>query len=248
MDDLAIGRMLRIVRVKRGLRQEDVAEAAAVSQSTVSRLELGRLEGIQLGTLRRVAAVVGVRVTVEMRGPGAELDRLLGAHHSAMHEEVARLFERLPDWVALPEVTFALRGERGAIDVLAWHAGSRCLLVIELKTELVDVQETVGTLDRKVRLATEIAREQGWDPLSVSTWLLIAEAPANRRAVGRHAAMLRSRLAADGHAMTRWLHRPSGSIRALSFLSSTHAAGTGQRLAPVRRVRRARTGAVAGRR
>lgn len=248
MDDLAIGRMLRIVRVRRGLRQEDVAEACGVSQSTVSRLELGRLEGVQLGTLRRVAGVLGVRVTVELRGPGAELDRLLGAHHSAMHEEVARLFERLPDWVALPEVTFAIFAERGAIDVLAWHAATRSLLVIELKTELVDLQETVGTLDRKVRLATRIAHEQGWDPVSVSTWLLIAEAPANRRAVDAHRAMLRSRLPADGHAMTRWLRRPSGSIRALSFLSSMHPAGARQRLAPVRRVRRPRTGAVAVRR
>ena len=52
-------------------------------------------------------------------------------------------------------------------NLMAWHFGwhepTRSLLVIELKTELVDLQETVGTLDRKVRLATQIAHEQGWD-------------------------------------------------------------------------------------
>ncbi len=51
-----------------------------------------------------------------------------------------------------------------SIDILAWHAASRSLLVIELKTELVDVQETVGTLDRKRRLAAQVAAERGWKP------------------------------------------------------------------------------------
>lgn len=232
--------MLRAVRVKRGLRQSDLAEAAGVSQSTVSRLELGSVATIQVGTLRAVAQALGVRVTVELRGPGAELDRLVGAGHSAMHEELARVFAGLPDWVTLPEVTFAIFGERGAIDVLAWHAPTRSLLVIELKTQLVDMQETVGTLDRKVRLATQIAREQGWDPLTVSSWLLIAESPTNRRAVRRHDTMLRQRFTVDGHAMAGWLRRPAGRVHALSFLSSTHVTGTGRRLAPVSRVRRPR--------
>ena len=61
-----------------------------------------------------------------------------------MHEELARLFAGLPDWVAVPEVTFSIYGERGAIDILAWHEPTRSLLVIELKTELVDIQETSG--------------------------------------------------------------------------------------------------------
>lgn len=240
MDDLAIGRTLRATRVKRGWRQADLAEAARVSQSTISRLELGRLSGIPVGTMRSVASELGVRVTVELRGSGAELDRLLGAHHSAMHEELAWLFDSLPPWVSLPEVTFAIWGERGAIDVLAWHAETRSLLVIELKTELVDMQETIGTLDRKVRLATQVARERGWDPLTVSSWLVIAESRTNRRAVARHAGMLGSRFTSDGHAVSRWLRHPSERIHALSFLSPTHGTGPRQRLAPVSRVRRPR--------
>src|SRR5215218_4954031 len=156
MDDLAVGRLLRLVRVRRGWRQTDVARAAGVSRQTVSRLELGQLDEVALGMLRRVFAAVDVRVTIAPRGVGAELPRLADAHHSAMHEDAARLFATLGDWVAVPEVTFSEFGERGSIDILAWHAPSRSLLVIELKTELVDLQDTVGTvgtLDRKVRLA-----------------------------------------------------------------------------------------------
>ncbi|HEY3334391.1 MAG TPA: helix-turn-helix domain-containing protein [Candidatus Limnocylindrales bacterium] len=232
--------MIRAVRVRRGLRQADLAHAAGVSQSTVSRIERGRLTALPIGTLRAVTEALDVRATIRLHGSGAELDRLLGAGHSAMHEELARLFAGLPDWVSLPEVTFAVFGERGAIDVLAWHEPTRSLLVIELKTELVDVQETVGSLDRKVRLGMRIARERGWDPLTVSSWLLIAESPTNRRAVARHAGMLSQRFALDGRAMSGWLRRPAGRVHALSFLSSSHRVGAGRRFAPVSRVRRAR--------
>jgi transcriptional regulator with XRE-family HTH domain len=240
MDDLAVGRLLRTVRVRRGWRQEDLARAAGVSRQTVSRVELGRLDGVPLGSLRRVFTAVDVRVSIAPRGVGAELPRLADAHHAAMHEDMARLFVAFDEWVAVPEVTFSVYGERGSIDILAWHERSRSLLVIELKTELADLQETVSTLDRKVRLATKIARERGWEPASVSTWLVIADGRHNRRSVDRHVAFLRSRFPADGHAVMRWLRRPVSRVEALSFLSSARSTSTGQRLAPLRRVRRSR--------
>ena len=186
-----------------------MAQAAGVSRQTVSRLELGQLDEVALGMLRRVFAAVDVRVTIAPRGVGADLPRLADAHHSAMHEDAARLFATLGDWVAVPEVTFSEFGERGSIDILAWHAPSRSLLVIELKTELVDLQDTVGTLDRKVRLAAKIARDRGWEPASVSSWLVVAEGRSNRRSVARHEAFLRSRFPRDGHALLGWLDRKS---------------------------------------
>lgn len=238
MDDLAIGRAIRAVRIKRGWRQQDLAIASGVSQSTVSRIECGHLDEIPLATLRRVGQALGIRVTLGASWRGAELDRLVGGRHSAMHEEMARLFETLPEWTAIPEVTFSLFGERGAIDILAWHAASRTLLVIELKTELVDVQETVGTLDRKVRLAAEVARARGWKPVTVGSWLVLADSPTNRRRVQAHKAMLRAALPADGRTVPGWLRTPAGPISALSFLSSTRGMGSSRGLAPVRRVRR----------
>lgn len=36
----------------------------------------------------------------------------------------------------MPEVSFSIYGQRGVIDILAWHAATRSLLVIELKTEM----------------------------------------------------------------------------------------------------------------
>jgi hypothetical protein len=63
----------------------------------------------------------------------------------------------------VPEVSFSIFGERGVIDVLAWHAATRTILVIELKTVIADVNELIGNVDRKRRLAPRVAAERGWD-------------------------------------------------------------------------------------
>ena len=46
--------------------------------------------------------------------------------------------ERSGERIIAPEVSFAIRGERGVIDILAWHAKPGHSLVIELKTDIVD--------------------------------------------------------------------------------------------------------------
>jgi transcriptional regulator with XRE-family HTH domain len=246
MDSTRLGRSFRAVRIRRRWRQLDLAEAAGVSQTTISRIERGALQGVPLGTLLRLATALGMRISVEAWWDGAELDRLVGSRHSAMHEELARVFATLPDWTVAPEVTFAIYGERGAIDILAWHAPTRTLLVIELKTELVDIQDTVGTLDRKVRLAARIAAERGWHPDVVASWLVVAEGATNRRRVSEHRAMLRAAYPADGRTIQGWLGAPRGGIAALSFLSSSRGANATRGLAQVHRVRRPQAASPAG--
>ena len=235
MDDKALGRALRALRVRKRLRQKDVAEIAQTSQQTVSRMESGLLDGATIGALRAVAEAVGARVALDVRWQGADLDRLLGARHSAMHEFLATMFTGLPAWVAQPEVSFAVFGERGVIDILAWHAPTRSLLVIEIKTELADMQATLGTLDRKVRLAAGIARERGWNPATVSAWLVIAESSTNRARVDAHRTFLRAALPADGSSLRAWLREPIGTIKALSFLA---APSSRRSFAQTHRVRR----------
>jgi hypothetical protein len=141
---------------------------------------------------------------------GSDLDRLVSSRHSALQERLARYLALVPGWTSVPEVSFSIRGERGVIDILAWNPAVRTLLVIEVKTEVVDVPEMLGTLDRKRRLGAYIARERGWDPLIVGVWLVIAETSRNRRHVSSHQNMLRSALPADAWGMRRWLRSPSG--------------------------------------
>jgi hypothetical protein len=188
--------------------------------------------------IRRVAGALDARFDTVVRWQGGDLGRLISARHAAMHDAMARIFADRHEWVAEPEVSFSIFGERGIIDILAWHPGRRILLVIELKTEFVDVNEMMGSVDRKQRLAWRIARERGWDPVAVGTWVVLPDNRTNRRALAAHEAVLRAKFPADGRLVRRWLRDPSGRVDALSFLPSVRLVGVRRDLAPIRRVNR----------
>lgn len=140
MDDVRVGNTLRVIRVRKRLRQSDVARRAGVRRETVGRLEHGAIDRYPLGTLRAVARALGAHVDVRLRWQGADLDRVVNAARADLHESVVRHLAGRDGWTWRPEVSFSIYGERGVIDILAWHAATRSLLIIELKTELVDSQ------------------------------------------------------------------------------------------------------------
>jgi transcriptional regulator with XRE-family HTH domain len=238
MDDFRLGTVIRLVRQARGWRQRDLSDRSGVSQSAVSRIERGQVGTQSIDIVRAVAAALDIRVELMPRWRGGDLDRLLSRGHSALHESVARTFrDELPAWILAPEVSFAIFGERGVIDILAWHPGRRALLVIELKTDLVDMNELLGTLDRKRRLAAKVAAARGWDPVTVSAWLIVSESRTGRRRVAEHETMLRSALPDDRRTIQRWLRDPVGRVAALSFWTDMRGE-TGRRARrPIRRVR-----------
>ena len=61
MDSIRLGRGIRALRHRRGWRQEDLAAAAGVSQSEVSRIELGQLEAVPVLRARRGRPCTGCR-------------------------------------------------------------------------------------------------------------------------------------------------------------------------------------------
>jgi transcriptional regulator with XRE-family HTH domain len=238
MDDQQVGIALRSIRVRKRWRQADLATRAGVSRSTIGRIERGRLETVPLGTIRRVAAAPDARFDTVVRWQGGDLGRVISARHAAMHEVIARLFADHRDWVAEPEVSFSIYGERGIIDILAWHPTRRILLVIELKTEFVDINEMMGSVDRKRRLAWKIASERGWDPVAVATWVVLPDNRTNRRALAAHEAVLRAKFPVDGRKVRSWLRDPNGSLDALSLLPSVASVNARRDLTPIRRVNR----------
>jgi transcriptional regulator with XRE-family HTH domain len=242
MSDVRIGTRFRAVRRRLGLRQVDVARRARVSPSLVSRIERGQLGALTLDRARRVADVLEIRLELVATWRGGELERLVNARHAALHDVAHALFEALTGWETTAEVSFAVFGERGVIDILAWHAPTRTLVIVELKTELVDPQELVGTMDRRRRLAHRIVEERGWRPERVATWVILADTRTNRRHVARHRRLLRGAFPADGHGMRAWLRNPSRPIDALSFLPYPKEALVSQDARGPRRVRRRRIG------
>ena len=156
-----------------------------------------------------------------------------------MHEAIARALDDLPEWAHAPEVAFSSYGERGVIDILAFHARSQSLLVIELKTEVANVEDLLAVMSRRTRLAKTIASGLEWDASTVSAWVVIAESDASRRWVARFRATLRSASPSDGRAIRAWLRRPGRPISALSFWANDVRSSATQRVSPKRRVRRA---------
>jgi transcriptional regulator with XRE-family HTH domain len=245
VDDQRIGTIVRAVRIKRRWRQIDLARKAGASSSTISRIERGHFDRLSTRTLRAVAAALDIRLELVARWRAGDLDRLLNARHSQLHELVAESFRsRYLAWTLAPEVSFSIYGERGVIDLLAWNAATRSLLVIELKTDIADVNELMGTFDRKVRLAWSIGADRGWDALDVSGWVIVAPGRTNRERIAAHGAVLRAAFPMDGRGIDAWLRRPAGRCSVLSMWRNTHAGTATVSLAPIRRVRTKRTAAA----
>ncbi len=237
MSDQRVGAAFRAVRVRRRWRQLDVATAAGVSRGLVSLIERGHAGRLGIDSLRAVGAVLDIRVDLITRWRGGELDRVLNASHALLADEVTRWLVGL-GWEVVPEASFSVFGERGWIDLLAWHAASRSLLVIELKTTLADINELIGVMDRKVRLAPRMARDRGWVPAAVAALLVIGESPTNRRRVAAHRALLSRAFPSDGRAARRWLRNPSGKFAAITFFSKANGSSAKSRVAAIQRVRR----------
>ena len=241
MYEARLGAAIRLLRQRRRLTQAELGARAGVSDSTISRIERGHVRSLTVATIQEVAGALDIRVDLVPRWRSGDLDRLLNRRHSTLHELVARWFgDVVPAWVLAPEVSYSIYGERGVIDILAWHPELRALLIIELKTDIVDVNDLVGAADRRRRLARSIAAERGWDPATVSVWVLVAPSRTNRRRVAAHEAMLRAAFPMDGRGVRAWLRNPAGAVAALSFWPDSRAGKVRPDITPARRVRRPR--------
>ena len=240
MDDIALGRLLRSIRIRLRLRQVDVADRAGLSQQLVSLLELGALEHVSVPALRRVARAMGAEVVIGVRWRGAEVDRLRDEDHARIVAAIVRLLA-LDGWLTATEVTYSEWGERGSIDVLAFHPATRTLLVIEVKTEIVSVEETIRRLDQKTRLAPKIAAERfGWSAVAAGRLLAVMDTRTARRRVQRHGPVFGRSFPVRGWAARAWLRSPIGGPGLLLFLTPTSGDGARRGPATVRRVARSR--------
>jgi hypothetical protein len=179
----------------------------------VSRIERDLLTGVTVDAIERVVGAVGARLRLEVDWHGERLDRLLDERHARLQEEIAALLAAA-GWLIRTEVSFNHYGDRGRYDLIAFHPAARLMLVIEVKTVIGDVQETVGRLDVKVRVAPIVAAEFGWQPRTVVPLLVIAEGGAQRRTVADHAALF-GQFSIRGHAALGWLRQPTDPVSGL---------------------------------
>jgi len=235
-----MGRKIRAIRHRRRWRQQDLADRAGTSQDMVSRLERGRVAAMAVGSVREIAQALDAEVVLVVRWRGGELDRLMDEAHATLVGRAVEMLQSL-GWETRSEVSFSVYGERGSIDVLAWHAPTRTLLVVEVKSELISVEETLRVHDAKLRLAPRIAAERfGWHATATARLLVLPDLSTARRRVARHRAVLAGAYPLRGHVIRAWLLAPTPVNRpttggGLLFLSPTQ--GTRGRNGPVTRKR-----------
>ena len=224
---MRFGGDVRLLRTRRGWTQAQLASAARVSRWVVSEIEVGRSDRITAERLIRVVAALGGYLSIRIQYQGEGLDRLRDRRHAAL---VDRMVERLraDGWEVATEVSFNLFGERGSIDVLAFEPTTGALLVIEVKTVVPDVGGMLATLDRKVRLAPELAKSRGWRVRTVGRLLVLPEGTTARRRVDSHAATFDNAFPSRNVEVNRWLRAPSGLFSGLLFLPPTREPGTRQ--------------------
>lgn len=229
MDAIRLGLSLRALRRRRRLSQGRLAALVGISRSTIARIERGRADTATLRTLVRVAATLGASVSVRILWHGEALDRLLDAAHADLTDATLTLF-RDAGWDVATEVSFNIRGERGAIDILAFHRESGSLVVVEVKSVVPDLQATLVTLDRKARLASAIARERGWRVSSVSRLIVLPADRTARRRVDQHRAIFETALPSRTVAVRRWIKSPTGILAGVLFLTDVHQASVRHRV------------------
>jgi transcriptional regulator with XRE-family HTH domain len=225
VDDVRLGRILRALRRRKGWRQADVAAAAKVSQSTISLIERGHLQTLSIRVVRGVFAAVEARFEASVTWRGGALDRLLDERHARLVEAMAAALVA-GSWEVHIEVTFSEFGERGSIDILALRREEAVALIVEIKSELVAIDDTVRRLDVKSRLAGKVVEERfGWRPATVSRLLVIEDRATARRRVAVHRAALEAAFPDRGARVRTWLSRPSGPLSGLWFRSSGRTRG-----------------------
>jgi len=144
----------------------------------MSRLERGLHSGLDLDDLQRLAAAMGGRFRFQLDAPfladrSIQRDRV---HGRCIGYAARRL--RGDGWVVASEVEITGSAGPGWIDVLGWDPLSRALLVIEIKTEIIDfgrIQRTLGWYQSR---AGDAARHFGWSARTVSSALLLLDSRA----------------------------------------------------------------------
>ncbi len=134
MDRYRFGRAIRALRQRRRLAQTDLAARLGWSKSKISRIEAGRLAGVPFDDLERLAAELGARLQLDLAWHGSAIDRLIDERHTALVDATVGWLTAA-GWTVAVEASFSIFGERGSIDVFAWHPAGG-LLVIEVKASV----------------------------------------------------------------------------------------------------------------
>ncbi|HET8776191.1 MAG TPA: helix-turn-helix transcriptional regulator [Candidatus Limnocylindria bacterium] len=208
MERRTIVRALRAVRRRKGWSQRQLAIRVGISKSEMSRWESAALERCSVEEVERWATALGAHLSMELRVEGER--PLTDARHAEIQNWLVGVL-RSAGWIVEPEASFNVFGDRGRIDILAFHPVAGVVLVIEIKTRIDDAQELLGKLDVKKRVAATLAREREWQPTTIVPAVVVLNGSTARRRIVEHAALFAS-FPLRARAAIAWLRRPEAPV------------------------------------
>jgi transcriptional regulator with XRE-family HTH domain len=228
MNRFRFGRSVRELRERRRWRQEDLARRTGLSRSSIGRIERGEIGRMPYDRLVAVATALDGLLDLDFRWRGEALDRLIDERHATIVDEVVAIY-RSARWEVAVEVTFSKFGERGSIDVFAWHPIVQVVAVNEVKASVGEAGGTVIGVDRKARLAPTIAKERGWTCRGVARFLVIADNSTSRDRIARHADTFRTAFPTGGRESIGWIRNPTVGAppSGIVFLAPRNVRGVG---------------------
>ena len=136
----------RAARRQAGLSQAAVATVCGVSRASIGRLEGGHLLSLSIVRAARLAAVVGLDLSVRTYpGPAPMRD---SPQNGVLHRLSVRLG---PMWTWEFEVGLDLPQDQRAWDARATHQVTKVVVVVEAVTRLTDVQGSIRRILLKRR-------------------------------------------------------------------------------------------------
>jgi hypothetical protein len=209
-----------------------LALEAGTSRWSVAEVEAGRGDRLSLERLIAIIAALRGYLSVRIMFQGEGMDRLRDRKHAAIVERMVGRLEA-EGWEVATEVTFNHFGERGSIDILAFHPDSGTVLVVEVKSVVPDVGGMLAAIDRKVRLAADVARNRGWRAEHVARLLVLPEQSTARRRVADHQTTFANAFPARNVDVNAWLRSPTTPLSGLIFLSAPRDSGRRRNLGHV---------------
>lgn len=205
MERRTIIRVLRARRRHKRWSQAQLGIRLGISQSEVSRRERGNLDDCSVPELEGWATALNAHLVLDLRVDGER--PLTDARHAQLQNWLVNAL-RSTGWLVDAESSFNHYGDRGRIDVLAYHPTLRVLLVVEIKTQLDDAQDLLGRLDIKRRIAPKLAAERNWQVDAVVPAIVFRESRSTRRRLAGHEALFAS-FSLRGRSAAAWLRRPT---------------------------------------
>jgi transcriptional regulator with XRE-family HTH domain len=204
---VTLARACRDGRLALGMSQSALAAKIGLARSHVAAIERGRANP-SLDVIVRLAAALGLELDLTLRSPVIIGDR---RQSDAVHARCSGYVDRRlrgAGWETAREVPLVDGRWRGWIDLLAFDPRTGTLIVIEIKTVIDDV----GALERQVgwyeRMARVVARNRGWQPHRVVTWLLVLASEQNEQAMTQNRDVLNRSFPIGAPAMQELLTDP----------------------------------------